>query len=487
MALGQASGKVQLARQLGLLDATMIIIGIVIGSGIFLLPNLVARSLPSSWAILSVWAIAGILSLLGALAYAELGAMMPDTGGQYVYLREAYGPLCAFVCGWTFMLAVLSGGIAWLAVTFSIYAEHFVQMGPSTEKAVSVGLIAVLSAVNYLGVREGAWVQRTFTSLKLLGLLALIGAAFLAAGSHRPDQVTPHSISFGDFGAAMAVCLMAYNGWTYISFVAGEVKAPQRNLLRSLSLGLAVVIALYLLANIAYLNILSIPEIAATDRVGAVLAERTIGPAGATVLSLTVLLSIMGAINGCILTSARIPFAQAQDGLFFRRFASAHPRFHTPAFAIVAQGVWSAMLVMSGSYESLVSYSIVAAWIFYTLGVGAVFVLRRKVPDAIRPYRMFGYPFTLWLFVLVSVGFVANAFVTQPRPSLMALLIIATGIPTYFGWRAAMMRPDALPSPTPDGTAGDKEASGANSENAEEKITDAAGRFGPLGLRKWAK
>lgn len=428
----------ELPRKLGWLDATSIIVGIVIGSGIFLLPNLIARTLPSGGAILSVWIISGALSFFGALAYAELGALMPATGGQYVYLREAYGPLCAFVCGWTFMLAVLSGGIAWLGVSFSIYVGQFVHLTPVMSKAVSLLLIAVLSAVNYVGVREGAFVQRTFTFLKVAGLILLIASAFVAPRPERPLTAPAQAeFSFAQFGVAMIACLMAYNGWTYISFVAGEVKRPERNLPWSLVAGMAVTMGLYVAANAAYLKIMPIGEIAATERVGAALAERTMGPAGAAVVSVTVLLSIIGAINGCILTAARIPFAQARDGLFFRRFAHVHPRFETPGFAIVVQGIWTAVLVLSGSYETLFSYSMVAAWIFYMMSVAAVAVLRRKMPDLPRPYRMWGYPFTLWFFLLVSVWFVVNAFATQPGPSLMALAIVATGIPAYLIWRKA--------------------------------------------------
>jgi APA family basic amino acid/polyamine antiporter len=439
----KALSRDELPRKLGWLDATMIVIGIVIGSGIFLLPNLIARSLPSAGAILSVWIISGVLSYFGALAYAELGAMMPATGGQYVYLREAYGPAVAFVSAWTFTLAVLSGGTAWLAVTFSIYVGHFVQLTPLAGNVISVALIAVLSAVNYVGVREGAWVQRIFTSLKIAGLLLLIGAAFLTSRSGAPVQAaTETAFSFASFGVAMTACLMAYNGWTYISFVAGEVKEPQRNLLRSLVAGMAVVMALYVLANVAYLKVLSIAEIAANGRVGALLAERTMGPIGATLVSATVLLSIIGAVNGCILTSARLPFAQAQDGLFFSRFGRVHPRFQTPAFAIVFQGLWAAVLVLSGSYETLFSYSIVAAWIFYTMTVAAVYILRRKLPDHPRPYKMWGYPFTLWLFVLVSVWYVVNAFLNETVPSLMALAIIATGMAAYGFWRKPARKAD---------------------------------------------
>jgi APA family basic amino acid/polyamine antiporter len=422
-----------LPRKLGVIDAIAVVIGIVIGSGIFVLPNLIARSLPSPTAILAVWIISGVLSFFGSLGYAELGAMMPHTGGQYVYVREAYGPLWAFVCAWTFMLAVLAGGSAWLAVTFSIYAGYFVPLTPAKGKMVSIALIAVLSAVNYLGVRPGAHVQRIFTGLKIAGLAVLIGAAFLAPHSARAADAHP-PISLPSFGVAMAACLMAYNGWSYVSFIAGEVKDPQRNLLRALLIGMATVAALYIFANAAYLRVMSIPEIASTERVGADLAMRTLGSIGGTFVSITVLLSIIGAVNGCILTAARIPFAQAQDGLFFARFGKVHPRFQTPASAIAWGGVWTALLVLTGSYDTLYSYSIVAAWIFYTMTVAAVFVLRRKMPDAPRPYRMWGYPYTLWSFVGLSIWFIANAFVTQLQPSLMAFVIIAAGMAAYSLW-----------------------------------------------------
>jgi APA family basic amino acid/polyamine antiporter len=329
-------------------------------------------------------------------------------------------------------------------VSFSIYAGQFIHLTPVTSKLIALALIAVLSAVNYVGVREGAMVQVTFTFLKIAGLLLLIGGAFfshLAAPAAPPAVISGFSLAH--FGTAMIACLMAYNGWTYISFVAGEVKQPARNLPRSLTLGMGVVMALYVFANVAYLKVMSVAQIAATSRVGAALAERTMGSIGATLVSLTVLISIVGAINGCILTAARIPFAQAQDGLFFHRFGRVHPRFLTPAFAVVLQGLWTSVLVVSGSYESLSSYTIVAAWMFYMLSVAAVFVLRRKQPDLPRPYRMWGYPYTLGAFMLVSLWFVGNAFVTEPGPSLAGLIIIAAGILMYGVWRKPAQPRDA--------------------------------------------
>ena len=425
----------QLLRKLGLLDATLIIIGIVIGSGIFLLPNVIARNLPSRGAILAVWIVAGILSAFGALAYAELGAMMPATGGQYVYLREAYGPCCAFLCGWVFVLAVLPGGIAFLAVGFSIYLDHFIPLTPPMRTAVSLFLVAALSAINYIGVEQGAWIQRVFTTAKIAGLVIVIGAAALYTQGPTDAQAAAQPLSYTGIGVAMAACLMAYNGWSYVSFVAGEVKNPQRNLPASLLLAMIAVIILYLSANLAYMNVMTVPEIAATERVGSAVAERTMGSIGATILSAVVLLSVIGAINGNILTAARIPFAQARDGMFFRRFGQVHPRFKTPAFAIVAQAIWSGLLILTGSYETLFSYSILSAWVFYALSVAAVWVLRRKLPDLPRPYKMWGYPFTLIVFLIVSVWFMADALITQTKPSMMAAAIAAAGVPFYLIWR----------------------------------------------------
>ena len=427
----------QLPRRLGLLDATLIVIGIVIGVGIFLLPNVIARSLPWGPAMLAVWLGAGALSYCGALAYAELGAMMPATGGQYVYLREAFGGCCGFLGGWVSMLAVVPGGMAFLAMGFGIYLTTFLPLSAMEQRAVAVLLVAVLSAANYAGIREGVWIQRIFTLLKIAGILLLMGAAVAAphhAGAHLPRV----ALSYSGIGLAVSACLMAYNGWSYVSFVAGELKDPQRNLPRALGLGMASVIALYVGANLAYLRVLPVGEIGATERVGALVMQRTLGPEGERILAVVVLMSIIGAINGNILTGARVPFAQAQDGLFFARFGRMHPRFQTPGVAIAAQGAWTCGLILTGSYEALFAYAILSAWLFYTLSVAAVWVLRRKAPDAPRPYRMWGYPYTLGAFLIVSAWFMGDALIHQPKPSLIALGMTALGVPCYFVWRRSM-------------------------------------------------
>jgi len=426
----------ELPRKLGLVDATAILIGTVIGSAIFLVPNAVARSLPSAGLIMLVWSLTGVLTFFGALAYAELGAMIPATGGQYVYLREAYGPLVGFLSGWASFLVMQSGGIATLAAAFSIYLSYFIPLSPVAGKLASILLIALLTLVNYRGVRLGAGVQRVFTFLKLAGLAVVVVSAFLSP--QHVETTTAASLagfSWSSFGVAMIACLWAYEGWNCVSFVAGEVKRPERNLLLALSLGTAALIAIYLSANVAYMRVLSVPMIATTDRVAARVAEVTMGSVGGTLVSLTILLSIIGASNGAILTFARAYFAQARDGLFFRSVGNVHPRFETPHVAIVVQGVWACVLATSGSYERLFSYVIFAAWIFYGLAVMGVVVLRRKAPDLPRPYKMWGYPATPLAFAAVAFWFVINTIITTPVSSLIGLSIVAAGVPVYYIWR----------------------------------------------------
>lgn len=427
--------KTGLPRTLSFTDALSIVIGMIIGGGIFLVPNLIARNLGAAAPIVGLWIFAGVVSFFGALGCAELGAAMPSTGGQYVFLREAYGPLGGFLCGWTNFLVARSAQAAWLAVIFTMYVSYFHAFSPAASKLVSLGALALFTFINYRGVSLGALVQKCFTSAKVAGILVIIGGAFLLGHPHAAAAPVPHGASLSSYGVALIACLLAYDGWVQMSFVAGEIRDPARNIFRALAIGTAAVIAIYVLANVAYLRVLSVPEIAASERVGADAAERIFGPAGGTLVTIVILASIIGTLNGCFLTSPRIFFAQAQDGLFFRRFGEVHPRYRTPGFAILAQGVWSAVLIVTGSYETLVDYAMFAIWGLYVFMIGGVIVLRRTRPDLPRPYKMWGYPVTPAIFLAVAIGFLGNMLITRPGPALAGLGLMLTGLPVYYLWR----------------------------------------------------
>ena len=410
----------------------------MIGGGIFLVPNLVARSLPSMSMIMTVWLLAGGVSLTGALACAELGAAFPATGGQYVFLREAYGTAAAFLCGWSLFTVARSAQVAWLAVVFSIYVGYFVPLG-SYSKPLSVAVLALFTWVNYRGVKLGAMVQNSFTLAKSVGILVIVAGALLLGGHTAQNVATPgaHSLSgnaLSSFGVALIACLMSYDGWVQLSFVAGEIRNPQRNVLRALTYGTLLVAALYLLANLAYMRVLPISAIAASEHVGADAAASVFGAAGGKVVSLLILISVLGTLNGCFMTSPRVYFAQAADGLFFRRFAEIHPVNGTPGFAILAQGLWSAVLILSGTYESLIDYALFGIWVFYGLMIAAVIVLRRTRPDLPRPYRMWGYPVTPLAFLAITLWFLINMLITRPGASFASLSLMLTGVPAYFLW-----------------------------------------------------
>lgn len=425
--------KTELQRELGLFDSISIVLGIVIGSGIFLVPNLVASALQSPAWILTAWIGTGVLSFFGALAFAELGTMFPATGGQYVYLREAWGHLPAFLCGWSHFFISQSAGIAYLSVSFAIYLSYFFRLGVWQGKIVAVSVMAMLTLVNYYGLRPGARVQNFCAVAKIAGLLIVIVSACFV--SRVAPSAAGRGITISAFGIAMIACLQAYDGWSAVSFVAGEVRNPERTLLRALSIGMGIAIAVYVLMNGAYLKVLTIPEIIHADRVGAMAAERTLGQRGATVVAITILLSILGALNGRVLTQPRVYFAQARDGLFFRGFATIHPRYRTPSFSIAMQGAWSAVLILSGSFEVLIDYRIFGIWLLNVATVAGLIVLRSKRPDLPRPYRMWGYPFTTLAFIAVGSAFMINTLIQRPAPSLLGLAIMAAGIPVYYLWR----------------------------------------------------
>ena len=424
----------ELPRKLSLIDSISIVVGVIIGAGIFLVPSDVARSLPSTPLIAAVWVAAGILTFFGALAFAEMGAAMPSTGGQYVFLREAFGPLWAFLCGWTFLLVSMTASMAWLAVSFCRYLQYFIPLDPWQAKGAALVLVFVLTYINYRGVTLGAWVQKIFTAAKILGIVVLVIAAFLAPARTSLANEPSIPFRFGDFGVAMIACLLAYDGWVNMSFVAGEIQNPRKNVFRALLIGVALAMVLYLSANAAYLLVLSPAELAKTERVGATVAERTMGSIGAAFVAGTILLSVIGSLNGRFMTQARVYFAQARDGLFFEKFGEIHPKYQTPAFSLWVQAAWSAVLIVTGTYEYLIDYALFAIWLFYGISVAGLFALRRKFPDLERPYKMWGYPVTPALFVIVAGWFVVNTAIERPWPSLTALGLIALGFPAYWYW-----------------------------------------------------
>jgi len=427
-----------LPRKLGLFDALSIVVGIVIGGGIFLVPNLVARELQSAAAILSVWIFAGVISFFGALACAELGTAFPATGGQYVFLRESYGPLVGFLCGWSMFLVARTAQVAWLAVTLILYLSYFVPLSPLTSKILGLGAIALFTAINYWGVNAGAFVQKLFTMAKVAGLLLIVASALLWRGQPATSlHATYPGFSLSGFGVALIACVLACDGWVQLSFVAGEIRNPRRNILLALAIGSAACTAIYILANVAYLRVLSIPQIAASTHVGATMAERVLGSVGGRLVSLVIMVSIIGTLNGCFLTSPRVYFAQARDGLFFQKFASVHAHHQTPGFAIIAQGLWAGVLLISGSYESLIDYAMFALWLSYGAMVAGVIVLRINRPDLARPYRMWGYPLTAILFLAITVWFLVNMILTRPIPSLAGTALVVAGVPVYFFWARA--------------------------------------------------
>ena len=429
---------VSLPRAIGDLASTAIVVGTIIGSGIFLVPHNVALHVGTPGSLFMVWVVGGLLSLAGALSLAELGAALPEAGGVYVYLREAYGKGFAFLYGWGMLVVIHSGSVATLAVAFGIYSGAFLPLSSLERKLVASLVVALLTVVNVLGVRAGAAVQTLFTLAKLAGLAIIVGSAVFSRGV----QLVPASLplptprtTLSSFGIALIGVLWAYEGWHMLSFTAGEVKNPARVLPRSYFLGTLLVVLAYLSANLAYLRVLTLPALAQHERVAATAMAMLIGPRGTLFVSALILCSIFGALNGTILTGPRAYFAMARDGVFFSSVGRVHPYFKTPALAVLVQGALSIVLAVSGTYEQLYTYVIFSAWIFYGAAVMAVLVLRRHRPNLERPYRLWGSPIVPSAFALAALAIVANTLVTKPHESFMGLGIILLGVPIYFAWR----------------------------------------------------
>jgi len=445
-----------LQRALGLPSAASIVVGTVIGSGVFLVPSAMVRDVGSVRELFVVWVVAGVLSLFGALTYAELAAAMPEAGGEYVYLSEAYGPFWGYLYGWTQFWVAKSGSIATLAAGFYTYLTAFVpalakpvlitpfHIGPGWSlleirygQLFAITVILFLGIVNYYGVRSGGNLQVSVTVLKmaLISGIILVGLASGRGDWSHFSQSAPAIGGIAGFFAAMVGALWAYDGWNNVSMVSSEIRDPQRNLPRSLIWGTIAVIVTYLLVNTAYFYILGPTEVAGSTRVAADIMARLYGLGAAGAVTVAVLLSIFAALNGSILSGARVPYAMARDGLFFRFQARVHPQFHTPGNAVLSLCVWSCIVLLSGWYDDLYNFVIFGSWILYLLTAISVFVLRQKRPDLPRPYRVIGYPLVPVLFIGMATLLLFNTIVARPRESLMGLFVMAVSIPFYFYWR----------------------------------------------------
>ena len=449
-------------RALGPFDATMVVVGGIIGAGIFINPYIVAQRLPSSGWVLAAWVAGGAIALAGALAYAELGSLFPKAGGQYVYLREAYHPLVGFLYGWALLLLIECGAIAAVAITFAEYALRLVGRDDASALPLAIAAIVAVSAINYLGVKPGSRVLNVFVVLKVAALAVLIGAGFLLApaGPEVGSGTVAGPAGAGGaagvaadgataalpilFGAALIPILFSYGGWQNANYVAEEIADPRRNLPRSLLAGTLLVAAVYVLVNVVYLRALGLEGLAATRTPASDAAGRLLGPAGDRFVAAAIAVSTFGFLDLAVLAPTRVYYAMAADGLFFRGVARLHPRFRTPSLAIVLQAAWAIALALTGTYAALVDTVVFADWIFFGLTVASVLVFRRRVPLASRPpggFRAPLYPLLPILFAIVSAGVVASVVASNPVRSAVGAGLLLAGVPAFLYWRSRAPMP----------------------------------------------
>ena len=453
-----------LLRALGTWDVSLITIGMIVGSAIFIAASIVPREIPQPALLIGLWCAGGLLSLAGVVTYAELGTMFPEAGGQYHFLKEAYGSLYAFLFGWTSFLVIQSGAIAYLAVASADCLGAFLPFFRSSHEVVAIPLgvttlrvsgsqigatieIIFLSAVNYRGLREGSLFQNALTVIKVASLLALVAFGLAV----RPAVETPWHAALPaqglvrGLGVAMIGVLWCYDGWYQATFCAGEIRNPGRSLPRGMLIGTSLTAVLFILINVVYVRALPMIELGRSPGIGEAAAGALFGPKFAALVTLAVFIAVFGCLSSNVLTAARIYLPMAQDGLFFRSLAKIHPVHRTPTACIVAQGVWSIVLTFSGSYEQLGTYAIFAVFLFHTATGAALFVLRWRRPNWPRTYRAWGYPWTSIVFILTSLAFVTNTLVVRPIESLWGLLLMALGLPAYLWWRrssATRIRPE---------------------------------------------
>jgi APA family basic amino acid/polyamine antiporter len=442
---GSAQGP--LARGLGQRDGLAIVVGGIIGSGIFVAPALIADRAGSPGRALLAWSLAGVLALCGALSFAELSAAVPETGGSYAFLRRAFAtPLVAFFFGWTFFFVDGPGSVAALGSVIATYAAVLVPgigTGTSAARLVAVGCILGAVTANYIGVQTGAGVQRWLTILKVCGLVAIVVVAFAAPGGDwahltSPPVVGPEGApTLSGLGSAMLPALFAFGGWSYAAYVAGEMRDPQRTVPRALLGGIGIVLAIYCLINIAFLFALPFEQLRHSARVATDVVERVLPGRGAAVVAAAVIVSCLGALNAIVLSYARIAFAMARDSLFFRRLGEVHPRFGTPAAALSVQGLVAAAFALSGDLEEILGYFGFVEYLFFSLAVASVFLLRRREPHLHRPHRVWAYPWPPVLFLLVSGGYLTSLLIAETRGSFVGILLMCSGLPFYLWWRRA--------------------------------------------------
>lgn len=465
----ESHSRPALVRGLSLLDSVLLLVSGIIGSSIFLTAKDIAAPLPHPALFLLVWVVGGVVSLFASFAFSELGSMFPDSGGQYIYLREAYGDLVAFLYGWMLFAVANGGTIAALAVGSAAYVGQIFPMFSQKDVVFSVMaipltrahllalvLIAIMTWINVIGLRRGAMLQNVATWAKFAAMAAFVLLGF-TLGRGDWSHFTPTAwgatsgltlgLSPGQFLSALGVGLIAvfwaYDGWVYITWVSGEVKEPRRNVPLAMVLGVIIVGLIYLSMNMAYVYALPGPEIAKHETIAHAAAIALFSPRAAIWLSLMIAVSCFGAAATCTLSGARVYYAMACDGVFFKRMAEVHPKWRTPAFSLIGQGLWAAILAFSGRYDQLYTYVMFGMVLSYTLTVIGLFILRRKRPDAPRPYRCTGYPWIPAIYVLVAGAWTMNTIITRPKETLAGALIVLAGVPGFMYWRGRTKDPEA--------------------------------------------
>ncbi|MEW6322811.1 MAG: amino acid permease [Acidobacteriota bacterium] len=448
------AAEAQLVRGIGLWAATLLVIGSVIGSGIFLTTGLMVAELPSTTLVLTAWVAGGLLAMAGGLTYAEMGSMYPRSGGLYVYLSEAYGPVVGFLFGWACVLVILTGSVAAVAVGFADYFSYFFPaLGTdrivvtlampwgewvlSAGQLVAAGSIAIITAINYTGIKSGALTNTLLTLAKVGALVAipLVAAWYLRVEPSFTPVVPPEATRpLASFGVIMIAVMWTYEGWYYVAFAAGEIKDATRNVPRALIYGTLALTSIYVVVNIAYMYTLTLDEMAGVSRIAERAVTALVGPAGAGLVAASVVVSTFGCNVAGVIAASRACFAMAEDRRFFRVAARVHPVHRTPHVALLITSTWAAFLTLTGSYEALFTYVTFASVLFGTLGGAAVFVLRARRPDAPRPYRALGYPIVPAIFVLGSLALVWNTLMERPTASIAGLGLVAAGLPFYVLW-----------------------------------------------------